>query len=342
MKKLIVPDKLKKGDKVALVSLSWGGAGDEDLLWRYQVGKKRLKDIFGLVPLEMDHTLKGSQFIYENPQKRAEDLMKAFKDPDIKGIFANIGGDDSIRMLPYIDFDVIRKNPKIFLGYSDSTITHLILFKAGVRSYYGPSILAEFAENVKIFDYTREYVEKTLFTNEDIGDIPQAKLWSGERIEWLEENKDKTKTMYENTGYEVLQGKGIVEGPLFGGCIDVLEMAKGTDLWPEVDQFDGTILFLESSEEIAPPSNIVYWLRNYGIQGILHRLRGIIFAKPYQEKYFNEYKDSIKKVLKEFQLEDLPVMYNMSFGHNQPMHIIPYGASGLLDLDNKKFAIKNH
>lgn len=342
MKKLIVPEKLKKGDKVALVSLSWGGAGDPDLLWRYELGKKRLEEVFGLVPLEMEHTLKGSQFIYENPQKRAEDLMNAFKDPSIKAVFANIGGDDSIRMLPYIDFDVIRNNPKIFLGYSDSTITHLILFKAGVRSYYGPSILAEFAENIKIFDYTKEYVEKTLFSNEEIGDIPQAQYWTGERIEWLEENKDQKKTMYKNTGYDVLQGSGIVEGPILGGCIDVLEMAKGTDLWPELDQFDGAILFLESSEETAPPSNIVYWLRNYGMQGILQKLNGIIFSKPYQGTYYEEYKESIRKVLKEFQLEDLPVMYNMSFGHNQPMHILPYGATAILDLDKKKFAIKNH
>lgn len=342
MKHLIVPDKLEKGDKVALVSLSWGGAGDSDLLWRYKLGKKRLEEDFGLLPVEMEHTLKGSQFVYENPQKRAQDLMDAFKDKSIKAIFANIGGDDSIRMLPYIDFDVIKDNPKIFLGYSDSTITHLILFKAGVRSYYGPSILAEFAENIKIFDYTKEYVEKTLFSNKEIGNIPQADYWTGERIEWLEENKDKEKTMYKNTGYDVLQGSGVVEGPLFGGCIDVLEMAKGTELWPGLHEFEGAILFLESSEEIAPPSNIVYWLRNYGTQGILQNIKGIIFGKPYQGIFYEDYKDSIKKVLKEFDLENLPVMYNMSFGHNQPMHILPYGAIASLDLDNKSFAIKDH
>lgn len=342
MKDLIIPDKLKKGDKVALVSLSWGGAGDPDLIWRYRLGKKRLEEEFGLVPVEMENTLKGSQFIYENPQKRAEDLMNAFRDSSIKAIFANIGGDDSIRMLPYIDFEVIKNNPKIFLGYSDSTITHLILFKAGVRSYYGPSILAEFAENIKIFDYTKKYVKKTLFSHEEIGDIPQAQYWTGERIEWLEENKNKTKTMYKNTGYDILQGSGIVQGPIIGGCIDVLEMVKETELWPELKEFDDAILFLESSEEIAPPSNIVYWLRNYGIQGILHRIKGIIFAKPYQETYYEEYKDSIKKVLKEFNLEDLPVMYNMSFGHNEPMHILPYGAIARLDLDKKSFEIINH
>jgi len=341
VKELIVPEKLKKGDKVALVSLSWGGAGDPELIWRYEVGKKRLEE-FGLVPVEMENTLKGSQFIYENPQKRAEDLMNAFKDSSIKAIFANIGGDDSIRMLPYIDFDVIKNNPKIFLGYSDSTITHLIAFKAGVRSYYGPSILAEFAENIKIFDYTKEYVEKTLFSNKDIGYIPQAEYWTGERIEWLEENKDRLKIMQKNTGYDVLQGTGVVEGPLFGGCIDVLEMAKETELWPSLDEFTGAILFLESSEETAPPSNIVYWLRNYGIQGILQRINGIIIGKPYQETYYEEYKDSIRKVLKEFNLEELPVMYNMSFGHNEPMHIVPYGAIARLDLDKKSFAIKNH
>ncbi len=90
---LIKPQSLKRGDKIATVSLSWGGAGDRDILWRYEQGKERLEKEFGFEVVEMENTLKGSDYIYNNPQKRAEDLMSAFKDKSIKGIFSCIGGD---------------------------------------------------------------------------------------------------------------------------------------------------------------------------------------------------------------------------------------------------------
>ena len=116
MKQLIKPPRLRPGDTVATVSLSWGGAGDSELLWRYELGKRRLRQLLGLHVVEMPNTLKGSEALYQHPEARAQDLMQAFADPSIKGIFSCIGGDDSIRLLPYIDFDIISKNPKIFLG----------------------------------------------------------------------------------------------------------------------------------------------------------------------------------------------------------------------------------
>ncbi|MGL4338059.1 MAG: LD-carboxypeptidase, partial [Turicibacter sp.] len=78
--KLIKPKKLQAGDKIATVSLSWGGAGDEEILWRYEQGKKRLIEEFGLEVIEMPHALKGSTYVYEHPEKRAQDLMEALKD----------------------------------------------------------------------------------------------------------------------------------------------------------------------------------------------------------------------------------------------------------------------
>lgn len=111
----------------------------------------------------MPNSLKGSEFIYNNPQARAEDLMTAFQDTRVKAIIANIGGEDSIRLLPYIDFNVIRENPKIFMGYSDVTVSHLFCHKAGISSFYGPAILTDFAENIEMHPYTVEMVKRTLF-----------------------------------------------------------------------------------------------------------------------------------------------------------------------------------
>ena len=174
MLKLVKPQRLNRGDKIATVSLSWGGAGDTDFLWRYNLGKKRLQEQFGLEIVEMSNTLKGSSYLYHHPEKRAEDLMAAFSDTSIKAIFTCIGGAESVRMLPYIDFDIIKNNPKIFIGYSDTTITHFICIKANLSSFYGASILAELAENIKIFDYTAYWLEKTLFDASPIGLIPAA------------------------------------------------------------------------------------------------------------------------------------------------------------------------
>src|SRR5699024_9237052 len=119
---------------------------ESELRWRYEQGVQRLETVFGLHVVSMPRSLKGEDYLYEHPEARAADLMEAFQDDSIKGIIANIGGDDSIRLLPYIDFDVIRNNPKIFMGYSDITISHLFCHKAGLSSFYGPAVLTDFAE----------------------------------------------------------------------------------------------------------------------------------------------------------------------------------------------------
>ena len=336
---LIKPKKLQPGDCVATVSPSWGGAGDSALRWRYEQGIKRLEEIFGLKVIPMPNSLRGGDYLYNNPQARAEDLMTAFKDEKIKGIIANIGGEDSIRLHPFIDFDVIHKNPKIFLGYSDVTISHLFCHKAGISSFYGPAILTDFAENVEMDSYTIESVKRTLFSNEMIGEIQPAKEWTSERLEWIESNKNKRRTMKQNTGYELLQGVGIVKGRLIGGCMEVLEFAKGTDLWPESTYWENSILFFETSEDKPEPHLLRYWLRNYAVQGILQKANGIIFGKPQDEKYYEEYKIEIRKVMKEFDLEDLPILYNLNFGHTEPKFILPYGAMAEINSIKGSFSI---
>ena len=336
---LIKPKMLKAGDKVATISLSWGGAGEPDLRWRYEQGIDRLRTVFGLEVIAMPNSLKGASYLYENPQARAEDLMNAFKDPSIKGIFSNIGGSDSIRLLPYIDFDVIRDNPKVFIGYSDSTVTHLFCHKAGISSFYGPAILMDFAENVEMHEYTVEAVKKALFAVEEIGEVKAATEWTSERLEWIVENKDKKRQMNPNSGYEILQGSGVVRGRLIGGCIEVLEFAKGTTLWPTQEYWKDSILFFETSEELPTPGQLEYWLRNYGTQGILQQVQGIIFGKPQNEKYYEEYKESIRLIMKELTLENLPILYNLNFGHTEPKFVLPYGALAEINSENVTFTI---
>ena len=163
------------------------GLGDEKLIHKYYIAKQRLEQDFGLEVIVMPNALKGSQFVYEHPEARAKDLMEAFKDETIKGIFCAIGGDDTIRLLPYIDYEVIKNNPKIFMGYSDTTV-NLMMNKAGLISFYGPSVMCEFGEYVEMFDYTKKAVEDILFNRCDNYEIKSSEVWSSDFVSWKEEN----------------------------------------------------------------------------------------------------------------------------------------------------------
>lgn len=337
---MIKPEKLKKGDKIAIVSLSAGLLGEDALIHKLDIAKERLEKIFGLEVVTMPNALKGIKYLYEHPEARAKDLMDAFKDKTIKGIFCAIGGNDSIRLLPYIDFDVIKKNPKIFMGYSDTTSNHFMMRKAGLISFYGPTIMCEIADYVKMPDYVKNAMENILFKDSTGYEIKSSEYWSKDYIPWGIENINKEKEMTkEEHGYEVLQGSGTITGEVIGGCIDVFPMVNGTSIWPKLDEWKDKILLLETSEEEIAPDTLLYYLRNLGAQGILNVIKGIIVGKPSMEKYYDEYKEIYLKVMKEFNLTNLPIMYNINVGHAFFTGIIPLGGIITVDYDNKKIFI---
>jgi muramoyltetrapeptide carboxypeptidase LdcA involved in peptidoglycan recycling len=339
MKNLIIPQKLNPGDKIATISLSWGGAGD--LPHRYQFGKKQIEDQFGLEVVETKNALKSADWIYKNPQARAEDLMEAFLDPSIKAIFSNIGGEDSIRTLPFIDLEIIRNNPKILIGFSDTTIAHFVCLKAGLRSYYGTSVLVGFAENMGMHPYQIDDIKRTLFSNEIIGEIKPSEAWTSERLEWFDPAlMSQKRKMYPSAGWNFLQGTTIVQGQLIGGCMEVLEFLKGTDFWPEKSEWNDTILFLETSEDKPAPEYFRWWLRNFAAQGIFRQVKGIIVGRPYDNLYVQEYNDILLKIIRDEEgLTELPIISEMDFGHTCPTFTIPFGAVAEIDMVNKKFSI---
>ena len=228
---MIKPRRLRRGDKVAIVSLSRGMIGEEKFIHKYELAKKRLEE-YGLEVVAVPNALKGIDYLYRHPEARAQDLMDAFRDSEIKAVFNAIGGDDTIRLLPYIDFDVLRNNPKIFTGFSDSTTNHFMMYKAGLVSYYGLSVMNNIAEYVAINEYTKQAMEKTLFTPQDTLPIPCSDFCSYEKdkVWWNEENINQATPRYPNTGYEVIQGSGKVTGELLGGCIDVFAELLGREV----------------------------------------------------------------------------------------------------------------
>src|SRR5262249_839593 len=149
---MIKPEKLKAGDQIAAVTPSWGGPGA--VPWVYELGKRQIEEELSLQVIDMPHTCRDPQWLYHNPKARAEDLMQAFADSSIKAILSTVGGEEWVRILPHLDLDLIKNNPKIFLGFSDMTTIHMACYRAGLSSFYGPSVMVELAEIGGILPYT--------------------------------------------------------------------------------------------------------------------------------------------------------------------------------------------
>jgi len=338
MKNLIKPHALKHGDIVATVSLSWGGAGL--LRERYEQGKKQFQDAFGVKIIEMANTLKSPQELYNHPEWRLADLIEAFQNPDVKAILTNIGGSETIRLLRHMNekhFETIRNNPKIFLGMSDTTTNHFMCFKAGIGSFYSPSLMFGYAENGGTPEYIIDNTKKTLFSAAPVGILPESDYFMLHKFEWATMN-DKPRPKLPAMPWRYIQGDKAACGRLLGGSIEVLDMINGTSLWPDIDEWNNTILFLETSEEMPPPSQVMHWLRNFGAQGILNRINGILLARPGGEftpdnqtaasswiAGYEEYDKVLLKVCKEYGRTDIPIVTNMDFGHTVPQLIMPIG-----------------
>jgi muramoyltetrapeptide carboxypeptidase LdcA involved in peptidoglycan recycling len=343
MNGLIKPKKLYSGDTLAAVSLSWGGPAT--FPHRYQAGKRQLEEAFGVQVVEMPHTLINAEYLRANPQARADDLMQAFADPTINGIVSTIGGDDSIRLIPFIESDIIRQNPKVFLGYSDTTVSHFICLKAGLATFYGPSVMAGFGENGGLFSYMRDAVWRMLFSAEPVGElVPNNDGWTAEVLDWADPGlQEQKRKLTPFTGWRFLQGQGIHSGHLIGGCIEVLDWLRGTPAWPHETLWDGAILFLETSEEAPSPQSVERILRALNATGVLKKINAILFGRPGGQiapSQFHNYDQVLMDIVNnEVDRPDLPIISHMDFGHTDPMLVLPYGCRCMIDCDQQTITI---
>jgi len=336
----VKPSRLKKGDVVAIVSPSWGGPSCFPHI--YESGIDTLKKL-GLVIKEFPTARADANLTYNNPKMRADDINNAFKDPEVKAIFASIGGEDSVRILPYLKPELIKKNPKILLGYSDTTTLTTYCNQLGLVTLNGPSIMAGFSQWNSLPKSFQEHITQFLFNpDKNIPYIPYSKYSNG-YLDWRKkENTGKIKNKLITKGWEWLQGKSTIKGYLFGGNIEVLEFMKGTDYWPDKSFWKGKILFLETSEDKPKPEQVKWMLRNYGMQGIYKNLKGIIIgrARDYNKKENAElYANIIKVVASEFNRPDMPIIANMDFGHTDPQYIMPLGILVEINCSKKTFRL---
>jgi len=328
----IKPNKLNIGDTVATVSLSGGRAGDSDMLNRYAVGKHRLEQIFGLKVIEMSNSLKGTEYLYLYPRARADDLMEALINPDIKGIFLNMGGDDGIRLLPFIDFDVIKNNPKIFIGFSDGDTFHHMFTYTGVTSFYGANVLATIAEPCNLNPYTIKWIKKALFSSEPMGQVEPCEKWVP--IDWTSTIEDEL-VWTDSEGYKVYQGSGKIRGHLMGGCSGPLKQILGTFLFPKPDLWKNNVIFLEEGPAYGTKLAGIHSMRTLAATGMFSEAKALILPRLPQ----SDVEEIILKVLHEEGLTNLPVFSGIEFTYSNPMTVLPIGVEVEIDCDNKKFSI---
>ncbi|MFC6591853.1 S66 peptidase family protein [Deinococcus lacus] len=323
------PKPLTAGSRVAALSLSSGFV--TEVPHRYAAGVRQAAESLGWEIVPAPNALRGPDYLYANPQARADDLHWALQNPGIDGLVSIIGGDDSIRLLPYLDPDIIRAHPKAFMGYSDATVTLTQFLKAGVMVYHGPAVLTDLAENGGMHPYAVRGIQQAFGT--ESYDLSPAPEWTQARQDWEDEAAQNVRRPFEaGDGWTWLQ-EGTGEGHLLGGCVEILDMLSGTPGELPLEMWRGAIMALETSNDVPPPSQVGYWLRNWAAKGVLQGLSGLMLARPrdYTPEMTEQLYTWVRRVLKEAGREDLPVVANVDFGHTSPQLCLPLGAQVRLD-----------
>ena len=338
---------------VGIVSLSSGIIGEEFIQFEVEIGLRRLRE-YGLKVKFMPNALKGIDYIREHPEKRAEDLLQAFRDPEIDMILCAIGGDDTFRLLPYLfDHDELREavSQKVFLGFSDTTINHFMLHKVGLNTFYGQSFLADVCElGPEMLPYSRRYFEELISTG-GVREIVPSDIWYGERENFTPEQVGKELTSHPDRGFELLQGAAVFSGKILGGCIDSMYdffngerhvdmplLCEKYGLFPALEDWRGHILLLESSEEKMPPEKYRRALEYFKEKGVFDVVSGVLVGKPMDETYVEEYKQHLIDVIGNPQL---PVVCNINIGHATPRCIIPFGVEAVVDAEKQIIRFTN-
>lgn len=332
---------------IAMVSLSSGILGEAHVKHEVDIGLKRLGE-YGVNVRFMPHALTGLDYVQKHPEDRAQDLIDAFLDDEVDMILCAIGGDDTYRLLPHLfENDELQKavRSKVFLGFSDTTINHLMLHKVGLNTFYGQAFLPDVCElSQEMLPYTRQYFEELLRTG-TISRIEPSPVWYSERTLWGTDQVGVDMPEHEDTGFELLQGSGRFEGRILGGCLesmydifttdrypDMAELCGRYGLFPAADEWKGHILLLETSEEKPSPElfgRMLAILKNTGVFGAVS---GILMGKPLNEINSAEYKRLLVEAVDD---PSLPIVANINVGHATPRCIIPFGIPAIVDVEKQ-------
>ncbi len=334
---LVHPPKARPGDHIAVLSPSFAAAGAFPAV--HEQAMRRLTEVTGLVPVEYPTTRQ----VGATPAARAADVDAAFADPQIRAILAVVGGDDQITVIPHLDADLARADPKPFLGTSDNTNLHHWLWANGVASFYGGSSQVHLGPGPGVDDVHARSLRAALLTGDrleitDPGESEDIGLdWADPRA--LESFGDREAT-------EPWSWHGparSVTGPAWGGCIEVIEWVLTAGRFPFPAQIlQGGVLLVETSEELVPARNVGWIVRSLGERGILGAVDAVLVARPPVSDFTRrpsaedrarlraEQRDVVVEMVGRYN-PDAVVCVGIPFGHTRPQWILPHG--GVVTVD---------
>lgn len=325
---MIIPAKLKKGDGIRVIApaRSLNIISEETR----NIANKRLKEM-GLNISFSKNCEVQDEFVSSSIEGRINDLHEAFLDENVKGILTVIGGYNSNQLLNYIDYDLIKNNPKILCGYSDITaLSNAIYRKTGLVTYSGPHYSTFGMKNG--IEYTIEYFKKCLFSNEAFY-IEPSEEWSDDL--WFLDQDNRT--FHRNKGYKVIN-KGKADGKIIGGNLCTLNLLQGTQYMPDLTD---TILFLED-DELTFLENFDRDLQSLIHQPDFHKVKGIVLGR-FQVGSKMEEEKLLRIISSKKELQNIPIVSNVNFGHTSPHITFPVGGYVELHADQEvNIRIKMH
>ncbi len=322
--------KLKTGDSIGIFSPS--SPITYSCPNRFERAKKYLQSK-GFKIIEGSLTGKCDFYRSGSIKQRAEELNALIRNPEVKVIMSTIGGMNSNSILPYIDYDEFKRNPKIIIGYSDVTAILLAIYaKTGINTFYGPALVASFGEFPPFVDYTYEYFEDIVTDNIQIPYTLNAPpIWTDESLEW--EKQDRGKEERENNLITVYDG--IATGRLMGGNLNTMQGIWGSEYMPEIKK--GDILFIEDTMKDAGTIERSFSLLK--LNGVFDRISGIILGKHELFDDSGTGRKPYEILLEVMGDKRLPFIADFDCCHTHPMMTLPIGCEIELDAANKKVTI---
>ncbi|KKS65642.1 MAG: hypothetical protein UV40_C0001G0015 [Parcubacteria group bacterium GW2011_GWA1_42_7] len=332
---LIIPKKIRKGDSVGFISPSAGVGGLAP--HRVENAKKTLESLGYKVKIGKN-AMKNSGYISSFVEDRIDDIHSMFLDPEIKMIMCIIGGNNSNHLIKHLDYGLIRKNPKIFIGYSDITVLHFALHtQANLATYYGPCAMTQFGEFPKILDYTLDYFNRELSAenHQKKYEIQASELWTSELLDWFKKTDlTRARKLEKNTGYEWLK-KGTAKGKIAGGAILSINHLAGTKYWINPK---GKVYFLDilKADELNEGA-VDALLTDLDNMDFFNEITGLVVGRP--ADYTSEETQRLKELIIKYSgKKKYPILFNTNIGHTDPIITIRYGRDVVLDSRKNLFA----
>jgi muramoyltetrapeptide carboxypeptidase len=319
---MTIPNRLKIGDTIGICSPSSPVAAHCPK--RLKRGIEELKNL-GFNVKVAPNTLKIEEYMAGTIEERVEDLHNLFGDNDVKAIITTIGGTCSHQLLDVIDFSLIQKHPKIFLGYSDITALHMAIYqKTSLTTYLGPAVLPQFGEFGGLQTYTKEHFFQSLVQGERVY-YSASPSYVMEHL-WWDEEDNRLREQIENKGPHVVK-KGRAEGKIIAVNMGTMLLLAGTEYFPDLE---GAILCIEDDPE-ETPSSIDRYLTQLRHMGVYSKINGLIVGRFHDHVSFkeNQLAGILSRVTEGYEI---PVVTDLDFGHTDPMFILPNGIRARLEV----------